>query len=170
VQYIEPACQRRMAHWLKHFTLDELAAIRWVPAAEWRALRADAQALFDQGLPAGAAAWQPLRGRWNELSNRVAGGDAAFRARMDAAYAVDPVLRAGLSVPAEVAMCLMPQVMVQVMPQTTPQTTPQVMPQVIPQVIPQAIPQVIPSGAETAAAVEVVRPARRSRQVRAPRS
>jgi DNA-binding transcriptional MerR regulator len=108
VQYIEPACQRRMAHWLKHFTLDELAAIRWVPAAEWRALRAEAQALFDQGLPVGAAAWQPLRVRWNELSTRVAGGDPAFQARMDAAYAVDPVLRAGLSVPAEVALCLMP--------------------------------------------------------------
>jgi len=112
VQYIEPACQRRMACWLNHFTLDEMRRFQWVPTSEWRLLEAQARQLRDRGVPLVDPAWKGLRRRWQALADRVAGNDPALRQRIDAAYAADPMLQAGLSLPPELRAGLLPATLV----------------------------------------------------------
>jgi hypothetical protein len=108
VQYIEPACQRRMACWLNHFTLDEMRRFQWVPTSEWRLLEAQARQLCDRDVPLVDPAWKGLQRRWQALADRVAGNDPALRQRIDAAYAADPVLQAGLTLPPALRAGLLP--------------------------------------------------------------
>ena len=60
VAYVEQATALRLAAWLRHFTLADLAAFRWVSHGVWQALAGQVQALMAAGVPPGAAAARAL--------------------------------------------------------------------------------------------------------------
>ena len=99
VHYMEQVAQRRMAAWLRHFTLAELARFVWVPSGDWQALAEDVAQARAAGLQADAPAAQALAGRWRDLLSRSVGADAALLRQLQAAMAAEPLLRAGALLP-----------------------------------------------------------------------
>lgn len=86
VRWIEQATTPRLAAWQRHFSLAELSRFGHLPSSAWRALDDLSAAERDTRLQA-------------QLLTLV-GEDAALLARLRQALAAEPLLRAGLALPA----------------------------------------------------------------------
>lgn len=100
VRYIAQATSLRLAAWQRHFTLAELGRFRHVGAAAWRQLADDAQALITNAAPLDAAPWQALGARLQGLLQQLSGHDPVLLLQLQHALAAEPLLRAGLPLPA----------------------------------------------------------------------
>jgi DNA-binding transcriptional MerR regulator len=100
VRYIERVTERRMAAWLRHFSLAELSRLRWVPRARTQALADALQRLVDQGVPPQAPQARALAAQAHALMLERMGGDPALTARLDAAMTAEPLLAVGTALPA----------------------------------------------------------------------
>lgn len=100
--YIERAVALRMTLLLRHVSEDDLRRLRPVAEHEWRALADRVRPLMSAGTPPQAPSAQALAEDWRRLVDRMCRGDAALAARLQAAHAAEPLLRAGAMLPAEV--------------------------------------------------------------------
>lgn len=95
VRFVGAASEVRMALWLRHFTLAEMARFRRSADAGLQRLQDDVTAALARGETPRSPAAAALGGRWRALLTEVAGGDAALGERILKAYAADPALHAG---------------------------------------------------------------------------
>lgn len=100
VRYIEQATALRLAAWLRHFSLAEMSRFQRVDEAQWAMLAADAEGLMAAQLPASSPAAQALAGRLQALIGQTVGNDPSLVQKMAAALAAEPLLRAGVMLPA----------------------------------------------------------------------
>lgn len=106
VRYIEQATALRLAAWLRHFSLAEMSRFQRVDEAQWATLAADAEGLMAAQLPASSPAAQALAGRLQALIGQTVGNDPSLVQKMAAALAAEPLLRAGVMLPAAAKACL----------------------------------------------------------------
>ncbi|MES2715613.1 MAG: MerR family transcriptional regulator [Pseudomonadota bacterium] len=100
VRYIEQATTLRLAAWQRHFSLADLGRFRHVGADDWRQLADDGQALINSATPLDAAPWQALAARLQGLLQQLSGHDPLRLQALQRALAAEPLLRAGLPLPA----------------------------------------------------------------------
>lgn len=140
VAYVEQATALRLAAWLRHFTLADLAAFRWVSHGVWQALAGQVQALMAAGVPPGAAAARALAAQAGVLVDQAVGGDAVLRHKLDGALQAEPLLRAGaLLTPAQMAYLRLDQ-----RPSPAPDGLPDLLPDQSPDLPPDLPSHVLP--------------------------
>lgn len=103
LHYIEQAIELRMATLGRHLTPDEIARLDKTLQLDWRSLSERAQSHWQQGTPPGDPAVQALAREWRELVARTTRHDVPLAAKLIAAYAQEPLLRAGGPLPPELA-------------------------------------------------------------------
>lgn len=95
IAYMRQAIDLRRALIGKYLRMDEIQHLGFVPLAEWQALEGAVWVLLrDRVQPSSPAAQAALK-RWDGLMNQLANDDAALRAKLQAAWAAEPVLAAG---------------------------------------------------------------------------
>ncbi|MEO8298863.1 MAG: MerR family transcriptional regulator [Burkholderiales bacterium] len=102
VHYIDQATALRLAAWQRHFSTVEMSRFRRVDVAQWQQLGRATEALMAKGLPPSSKPARALAAQLQALISRVVGDDPGLLARMHAAMAAEPLLRAGAMLPAPV--------------------------------------------------------------------
>lgn len=102
MHFMQRAIDLRMNVLLRYMTLDDMRRIRYVPEREWRAVDEDGRALLAQGSTPRSAAARALAGRWQQLVERLTGGDAQFAAQLMLASQCEPLLASASPLGAEV--------------------------------------------------------------------
>lgn len=99
VRYIEQATALRLAAWQRHFSIAEMSRFRRVDLAQWQQLSRATEALMAKRQPPSSKSARALAARLQSLISQVVDGDPAQLARMRAAMATEPLLRAGAMLP-----------------------------------------------------------------------
>lgn len=95
IEYMRHAIDLRRSLIGKYLRMDELQRLGFVPLAEWQALEAGVAALLHEQTPPASPAAQAALRQWNGLMDQLADHDPVLRARLLAASAAEPLLRAG---------------------------------------------------------------------------
>jgi DNA-binding transcriptional MerR regulator len=102
VEYMQAASAVRMEALQRHFTLDELARVRFVPEAEWKSITERGRQLIARGKTPRSREARELARRWMVLIERLMGGDAEMVQRLFRATRAEPLLMAGSTLDPEV--------------------------------------------------------------------
>jgi DNA-binding transcriptional MerR regulator len=97
--YIDAAAQLRLSIYFRHIDADDLRRLGVVPAADWQALVAAVKVLVDAGIAPDDPAAQPVAAQWQQLVQRLTGGDERLREKLQRAYDAEPLLRVGAVMP-----------------------------------------------------------------------
>lgn len=93
--YMRKACDARFEAGLRHMTKEEMSGLRHVPEDDWQALHREVLDLIARGIPPQATQAQAALAHWQELLDRLSGGNRALRDKVLRAAAAEPLLRAG---------------------------------------------------------------------------
>ena len=83
----------------RHFTVEEMQRVNYVPEADWLALAEAGERLLREGKPPASAEAAALVRQWLGIMARLSRGDAALTAKMIASMRAEPVLAAASAVP-----------------------------------------------------------------------
>jgi DNA-binding transcriptional MerR regulator len=102
IDFMRRAINLRVELLCKYLDIGEIRRFRHVPDSDWSELAGRVETLMAQGAAPDSAAAQQVAGQWLGLMDRIVDGDAAVRAKLLAAYANEPLLRAGSGLAAPV--------------------------------------------------------------------
>ncbi|OOG42936.1 MerR family transcriptional regulator [Polaromonas sp. A23] len=94
VEYISKPIKQRLAVLGKYLEEDELKRLGKVSEDEWKHISESARSLIQQGTSAHSPEAQKLARQWNALMDRLTDHDNTLRAKLMAAHAAEPLLRA----------------------------------------------------------------------------
>jgi hypothetical protein len=97
---IQAAIRHRIDVLGRHLSPEEIGRLDKTLGPQWQDVATRGQALLDQGVPPESAEALALARQWQALLERLTGHDAGLRDKVLAAYAKEPLLQAGSSIPA----------------------------------------------------------------------
>ncbi|MRD46428.1 MerR family transcriptional regulator [Caenimonas koreensis DSM 17982] len=106
-EFMQKAADVRLAFLKRHYTMEELGKIRYVPEEAWRDVQARAQALMQQGKPATGRAARALAAHWSGLVDQLVSGDADMRRKLFELQRDEPLARAASPISPEVRAYLL---------------------------------------------------------------
>ena len=107
LHFMQRANDARMNLLKQHFTMDELAKVRYVPEEEWRAVGAEGARLLAAGEPPTGAAARAVARRYFGLLGRLVSGDGVLVKKLVAVTSREPLLQAGSALPPDVRSFLL---------------------------------------------------------------
>jgi hypothetical protein len=94
-EYVDAAVQLRLALLGRYLTQDEIGKLDKTLGPQWRSLCERVEQLMRDGVPAGSPPARALATEWSALTDRLVRHDPALRAKLQHAYASEPLLQAG---------------------------------------------------------------------------
>lgn len=100
--YMQKAIEIRIALLQRHFTMEDMRRIRYVPESRWAEVNEEGLRLLRQGCAPGSPQARALRSRWLALQREMIGGDEALLRKMIEANRAEPLLSVGSPIAPEV--------------------------------------------------------------------